>query len=401
MTEDLQTGKELILSPGRSMFFDIAKYEHAKKIGTLLSGSSMVPDQFRGSQNLGNCIIALNLAERMEVDPFMLMQNMYIVHGRPGIEAKLAIALVNGSKKFTPLQFKFEGTGKARQCTCYATHKETKEVCSQTVTWEMVEAEGWNKDKTNRTTGEVIKSKWNTLTDIMFQYRSAMFFTRIYCPEVTMGFHSVEEILDMTANGDGVYRTAYGRPEGPVVDLNEKLNATGQTTGTTYATKEPPKPEEKKTEGEGQEEEKDPIRAQYNKLKTTGFKAWVEKHAKYIPSLEEKYRTEIRDKWMKLLPHLSYPLDEPEEPPAGGPEDAIVPEIPPQESIGATSVEDEEQRVLRLVEGSKRDSWGKLSVPCSNREGHHVYYANTCPKCELRIGCPTFAAYDKDIASGE
>jgi len=166
------------------------------------------------------------------------------------------------------------------------------------------------------------------------------------------------------------------------------------------ATKEPPK-----TEGEGQEEEKeeekDPIRAQYNKLKPTGLKKFVESHLEFIPSLEEKYRTEIRDKWMRLLPHLSYPLDEPEEPPAGGPEDAIVPEIPPQESIGATSVEDEEQRVLRLVEGSKRDSWGKLSVPCSNREGHHVYYANTCPKCELRVGCPTFAAYDKDIAGGE
>jgi len=199
--------KELITRPGEgSMFFDLAKYEHAKKVGTLLSTSSMVPDQFRGGQNLGNCIIALNLAERMGVDPFMLMQNMYIVHGRPGIEAKLAIALVNGSGKFTPLQFKFEGQGKDRKCTCYATHRETKEECSQTVTWEMVEAEGWNENKKNRTTGEIIKSKWNTMPDLMFQYRSAMFFTRIYCPEVIMGFRSVEEIIDMTPDNGDVYQ---------------------------------------------------------------------------------------------------------------------------------------------------------------------------------------------------
>jgi len=190
-------GKELIVRGSGTMFFDIAKFEHAQRVANLLTSSSMVPVQFQGKANLGNCVIALNLAERMGVDPFMLMQNMYIVHGRPGIEAKLAIALVNGSGKFTPLQFKLEGEGKTRQCTCYATHKETKEVCSQTVTWKMVEAEGWDKPKGTQV------SKWVTMPDLMFQYRAAMFFTRIYCPEVIMGFRSVEEIIDMTPMENG------------------------------------------------------------------------------------------------------------------------------------------------------------------------------------------------------
>jgi hypothetical protein len=160
------------------------------RVAKIFATSKLVPAHFQG--NLSDCIIACQMAMRLEIDPMMLMQKMYIINGKPGMEAQLVIALVNSRGPFNgPVQFRLEGEGKNRQCTAYATHKATGEVCSATVTWAMVEAEGWNKNK-----GSQI-SKWNTIPDQMFPYRSATFLARLYCPEVLMGLTVADELEDI------------------------------------------------------------------------------------------------------------------------------------------------------------------------------------------------------------
>lgn len=39
-------------------------------------------------------------------------------------------------------------------------------------------------------------SKWKTMPEVMLRYRAASFFSRAYCPDLTGGFHSVEEARD-------------------------------------------------------------------------------------------------------------------------------------------------------------------------------------------------------------
>jgi hypothetical protein len=166
---------------------DSNRFGQIQRVAKLFSESDLVPEIFQGKP--ANCAVALQMAFRLRVDPMMLMQNMYIVHGRPGIEAKLAIALMNQRGPFTgPLQWKFEGQGDKKQCTCFATHRQTGEQCKQTVTFAMVKAEGW-LDKSG--------SKWKTMPDIMFQYRSAMFLGRLYCPEVLLGLPTDDELRDV------------------------------------------------------------------------------------------------------------------------------------------------------------------------------------------------------------
>jgi hypothetical protein len=170
---------------------DTNRFKQMYAVARLFAASQLVPTQYQGQP--ANCMVALQMAFRMQVDPMMFMQNTYIVHGRPGIEAKLAIALVNSRGPFTgPIQWRFDGEGKKRKCTAFATHKITEEVCEAEVSWEMVEAEGWNKEGRN---GQ--KSKWSTLPDLMFRYRSAMFLARLYCPEVLLGMYSVDELMDV------------------------------------------------------------------------------------------------------------------------------------------------------------------------------------------------------------
>jgi hypothetical protein len=212
--------KELgIMQQGASLFLDVARFEHAQRVAKMLATSTMVPTQFQGDRGIANCVIALNLAERMRVDPFMLMQNMYIVHGKPGIEAKLAIALMNGNGRFEPLEFEFQGDGETRQCRVFAKEiKSGKTLYGTWVTWKMAKAERWvDKDG----------SKWKTMPDLMFTYRAAMFFARVYDPGSLLGLRTKDELEDMVIDVTPDKRTLK-------VDTD-----TGEIQGDIYATKEP------------------------------------------------------------------------------------------------------------------------------------------------------------------
>lgn len=205
------------LERANSLFFDVARFNHAKNVGEMLAKSTMVPEQFRN--NMGNCIIALNLADRVGVDVFMMMQSMYIVHGRPGIEGKLVIALIEASGRFSPLEYEVKESQKKTiknvlrpdSCIAFATDLKTGRIIrGPAVTWEMVEAEGWNKDK-----GAGNPSKWVTLPDLMFRYRAATLFGRVHCPGALLGLQTREEIedIEMVQVAPGSYRTVSEDPE--------------------------------------------------------------------------------------------------------------------------------------------------------------------------------------------
>ena len=277
-----------------SLFFNATRFELAQRVASVFATSDMVPQQFQ--KNIGNCVIALNLAERMKCDPFMLMQNMYIVHGKPGIEAKLAIALVNSTGKFSPLQYKYN----EKKTACYAHAKRTgtgEECKGVVVSIQMARDEGWMSKK---------GSKWQTMPELMLMYRSAMFFARAYCPEALLGMQSREELydagtVDMVPDGAGSFaaeettedlaaKILNGNVDESISEVDRDLGKAQERTITPekFPTKEPdrelppdttivnpPPPEHKKhtftTEGP------DPV--WYNtkfwiKTKTTGFTAF-------------------------------------------------------------------------------------------------------------------------------
>ncbi len=199
-----------------ALLLDSARFNQAWRVATLFAKSEMVPKHFQEKPE--SVFVVLHMALRLHVDPMMLMQNTYMVHGRPGMEAKLKIGLANRRGPFTgPIQYRMEGEGKERRCTAYATHAKTGELCEMTVDWKMVEAEGWDKDKQFRDGSGTQKSKWNTLPDLMFRYRSASFLISVYCPEVVLGLPSVDELEDMPqlipAEVRTISRTAISGPQ--------------------------------------------------------------------------------------------------------------------------------------------------------------------------------------------
>lgn len=204
------------------------------RLATMYSRSSIVPDHYQGKPE--NCLIALQMAQRCKVDPFAFMQSSYMVHGKPGLEGKLAIAMLNSSGKIVGrIRYEFAGEGEKRSCTAIVKDKETGEDIRMTITWAMVLAEGWNLPKGK---GEYKQpSKWTTIPDQMFRYRSATFLIRAHYPEVLMGLRTTDELEEEET-------TPPPAPPTGRVDLRDKPNGSGnghhQEPVTSEAPEDPP-----------------------------------------------------------------------------------------------------------------------------------------------------------------
>lgn len=166
------------------------------KSAELLASSNIVPAQFQN--NPANCFIALGIAKRMNINPFMVMQNVVIVKGRPTWPAQFIIATINSSGRFDDiLKFDIKGSGDTLECRAY-TSRNGETLIGPTVTMNMAKGEGWlAKDG----------SKWRTMPELMIQYRSATFFGRLYCPDLLNGMYSTEEVEDIDGEKKQIRRS--------------------------------------------------------------------------------------------------------------------------------------------------------------------------------------------------
>lgn len=170
-------------------FDDPEAFKQIQRVAKVFTSSQLVPTTFQGDANLGNAIIALNMAKRMGADPLAVMQNIYIVHGKPSWSSQFIIACLNSCGRYSPLRFKIEGEGENRTCTAWAIEKGTNErLEGPPVSIGMAKKEGWLGKN---------GSKWLTMPELMLRYRAATFFGRLYAPELMMGMGTAEEMLEV------------------------------------------------------------------------------------------------------------------------------------------------------------------------------------------------------------
>lgn len=171
-------------------FTSIEGFASLQRMANMFTKSSMVPQTFQGEVNLGNAAIALDMAIRMKANPLAVMQNIYIVHGRPSWSAQFLIATLNKSGKFSALRYKFQGQEgtDAWGCRAVATELATGETLEgPLITIGLAKKEGWaNKNG----------SKWQSMPELMLRYRAASWFVRAYAPEIAMGLPEAEELRD-------------------------------------------------------------------------------------------------------------------------------------------------------------------------------------------------------------
>ena len=226
-------------------------FEQLQRVAKALAGSTLVPAQYRAfaevkeygkvvghnpnPAGLPNCVVALNMALRMGADPLMVMQNLYVIEGRPSWSSQFIIASLNSCGRFSPLRFDLSEPGKNeeltysatfwkdgkkvteqrkakikhRTCTAWVIEKETGDrLNGPTISMQMAIDEGWLTKN---------GSKWLTMPEVMLRYRAASMLGRLYAPELLMGLQSreeVEDFIDATPDGAGNY----------AVDVNDLRN---------------------------------------------------------------------------------------------------------------------------------------------------------------------------------
>ena len=189
------------------------KFEHAQRVAKVFAESALVPSHFQNK--LANCLIALNIADRMGEDPLTVMQNLAIVSGKPCWQTQYMIARANKSGVFSSrITWRAEGRGGDLAVTASAALADSGEVVSVAVSMMMAKADGWTKN-----------AKYTTMPEHMLRWRSAAMLIRLYAPEVMLGIQSTEEVEDATQSAprdvtpprqvEASSRPTGARPSGP------------------------------------------------------------------------------------------------------------------------------------------------------------------------------------------
>ena len=166
-----------------------------------ISKSTLIPKDFQN--NIPNVLIALEMANRIGAGPLAVLQNLYIVHGKPSWSSQFIISAINTCGRFWPLRFDVKGAGDKMVCIAWtqersygptpgtldeARRKNSPVLESPPVTMDMAKKEGWLSKN---------GSKWQTMPELMIRYRAATFFGRLYAPELLMGMSSQDELEDI------------------------------------------------------------------------------------------------------------------------------------------------------------------------------------------------------------
>lgn len=220
------TRADSVARQGSALGGDRETFSIAVRTAEAMAASNMFPPQYHG--NVANCLVALEYANRLGVSVLAVAQNLDLIHNRPALRSTFLIGTVNASKRFTPLRFRWYGTeGKDDWgCRAVATDKESGEEClGALITINMAKVEGWYAKN---------GSKYKTMPEQMLMYRAAAFWTRVFCPEITLGFATSEEAEDMPVPGERVQSiaAALDRPDAPPQDVPAEVVSSEQPDQT-------------------------------------------------------------------------------------------------------------------------------------------------------------------------
>lgn len=169
-----------------SVYSDVSLYNNALKMAESLAKSDLIPDNYKGKPE--SCLIAIDVARQIgSRSPLFVMQNLFVVKGKPSWSGQYCDAIVRAN--FKKVKVDLSGEGDERGCKVTA-YDENDNFCEGTrITIKMAKQEGWFSK-----TG----SKWQTMPDLMLQYRAFAFFARIHCPDKLLGIHDEFENVDIS-----------------------------------------------------------------------------------------------------------------------------------------------------------------------------------------------------------
>ena len=193
-----------------TMWNDAKLYNQSLAMAQTLSKSEIIPQSYKGKP--ADCLIAIDIANRLGLSPAIVMQNSQCVRGNFTWKGSACKAMIDGCGRYQKTRYVYVGEEGKDSYGCYleAIDNDGEIIKGVPVTIAMAKKEGWyNKDG----------SKWQTMSDLMLKYRAAAFFMRTECASIAMGFLTTEEVEDIYG------KQTIDNQKASVVDmLDEEIN---------------------------------------------------------------------------------------------------------------------------------------------------------------------------------
>lgn len=170
-----------------TMWNNTKMFNLSYKLAGFLSQSDLIPQAYQGK--VGNCLIAMDIANRMSISPMAVMQNSQVVRGKFSWSGSACKSMIDGCGRFRKTRYVEVGE-RDKDSWGFYLEAETKSgdiIKGVTVTVKQAKDEGWYSQN----------KKWSTLTELMLKYRCAAFFMRTECASLAMGFLTAEENEDL------------------------------------------------------------------------------------------------------------------------------------------------------------------------------------------------------------
>ena len=184
--------------PHKNAWADAESFALAQRMATALSAAAIFPAKFKDA---GSCVVIINMAWRLNMDPMEVAQNIDIIHGNPSWKSAYVISKITSSPQWEEFDFEHTIEGKIKNPTtgemmdnkvCRVVAKRARDGVvkyGNPVSFKMAIAEGWWTRK---------DSKWPNMPDQMIEYRAASFFNRIHPTAELLGLRSSDEAADST-----------------------------------------------------------------------------------------------------------------------------------------------------------------------------------------------------------
>ena len=185
-SKDLAIAEQTTAIATNSVWENKDSFNQLLRAAQMLSQTSIIPQSYQNMPQ--DCFVAIEMANRMGVSPMVVMQNMYVVKGKPSWAGQACTMLINSCGKFKDVKHIYTGEKGKPNRGCYVTAtriSDGSQVDGVEVTMQMAQSEGWTSN-----------SKWRNMPELMLAYRASAFFARVYCPEAMMGVQTAEEVYD-------------------------------------------------------------------------------------------------------------------------------------------------------------------------------------------------------------
>ena len=192
-------------------------FDHVFRIAQIFADSDLVPEHFKKKPQ--NVFIALQMAQRLNLDAMLAIQNIHIIKGRPALSSQMLIGLINASGLIDGV-ISFTSNGKAvpdLSVTASAKLKGTQQIIEATFSYSQAQAMGTTQN-----------APWKTAPELMCRYRAASHLARVYFPQLTLGLGNKEELEELEPLNVTPPRTA---PATITLAASESSQSEGQEQG--------------------------------------------------------------------------------------------------------------------------------------------------------------------------